>query len=264
MSLVIAIGLISKLLAVTMAFQALEIILLTKNSTFCAVWSLENLLPDLEMGLPLSRSTIEKIFSIESLRLISLLQMSLAVVGIFINHPIVFLLLLFTHLLICIRFRGNLNGGSDMMTVVVLTGLLISLFATTELWQKLGMIYISIHLIFSYFKAGYKKILEIEWRTGKALSIFLNQSIFPDVKMFSAWLKSAPLVALGISWLILLFELSSPLVLVNPSWVYIYAGAAIVFHFINYLTFGLNRFFWMWLSAWPAVFYSVNLLANKA
>lgn len=263
MSLIEVLGLISKLLAATMAFQALEIFLLTKNKTFCAVWSLENLLPELEKGLPLPRGLIEKLFSIPGLRIISSLQLATAIVAGFVNHPFLFLLLLFTHLLICVRFRGNLNGGSDMMMVVVLTGVLISLFATTELWQKLGMIYISIHLIFSYFKAGYKKILEIDWRTGKALSIFLNQSVFSDVKAFSKWIRTAPLFALILSWMALVFELSSPLVIVNPSWVYIYAGAALVFHFLNYLTFGLNRFFWVWLSAWPAVFYSVNLLANR-
>ncbi|XGC80636.1 hypothetical protein ACES2L_15015 [Bdellovibrio bacteriovorus] len=262
MSLAVALSLISKILSATMAFQALEIFLLTKNKSFVSVWSLENLLPDLEKGLPFSGGIIQKLFSIKSLGMIALLQLLAAATGIFIIHPWIFLFLFFTHLLICIRFRGNFNGGSDMMTVVVLTGLLISLFATNELWQKLGMIYISIHLIFSYFKAGYKKILKLEWRTGKALSIFLNQSVFPDMKAFSIWLKSAPLLSLLLSWLVLAFEVASPLVIINPSWVYFYAGAAIVFHFINYLTFGLNRFFWVWLSAWPAVIYSVNLLAK--
>ena len=86
------------------------------------------------------------------------------------------------NLLILIRWRGAFNGGSDFMTLVVLTGLLISqvvgALVHVELGWQAGFWYIAIQAITSYFMSGAVKLLRREWRNGSAMTIFLNGAIY--------------------------------------------------------------------------------------
>lgn len=260
MNFQLALSLTVQLLAFTMVIQALEVLLLTKNKEFLEIWSFENLRPQLEKGLPLPKTWIAKIFSIQGLRLISVLQIAVAAACAFNPHPALIVFLLISHLLICIRFRGTFNGGSDMMTVIVLTGVLISLSATSAFIQKLGLIYLSIHTLYSYFKAGLFKVIHLDWRTGRALPAFLDRSIYPDIRAISRWVQKKPGLSLTLSWAVLVFELGSLGLLLHPNLRFTYFVLALIFHFINFLNFGLNRFFWIWLSAWPAVIFSLGLI----
>ena len=86
------------------------------------------------------------------------------------------------NLLILIRWRGAFNGGSDFLTLVVLTGLLISqvvgAFGNVQLGWQAGFWYIAIQAITSYFMSGAVKLLRPEWRNGSAMTIFLNGAIY--------------------------------------------------------------------------------------
>ncbi|MBX3041016.1 MAG: hypothetical protein KF789_09955 [Bdellovibrionaceae bacterium] len=169
------------------------------------------------------------------------------------------LLLMVSHLMICIRFRGTYNGGSDMMTFVVLTGLLIGLIVGEERGYQIGLLYIALHAGYSYLKAGLVKFAQKDWRTGAALPVFLGRSLLPPARALGLVLESRPVLTAGLSWLVIVFEIAIFGLLFVPEWSLFYAGLALGFHFGNFLLFGLNRFFWIWLAAWPALLSGLSL-----
>ena len=227
----------AQLLSLAMFIQALEIFWLTRKASFFEIWSDQNL------------SNEKWLISQKALKIVSLVQIVAACAGMVSPQVSFFIILFFTHLLICMRFRGIFNGGSDMMTFVVLTGVIISLFGS-----DIGMVYIAVHTIYSYFKAGLAKVIHKEWRNGTALSAFFETSLFVDIRSMKA--------NKILNWIVIIFELGIILLPFFPQLLWFYFAGAMIFHLINYYYFGLNRFFWIWLSAWPAVFYSVKLFSR--
>ncbi|MEN8837498.1 MAG: HTTM domain-containing protein, partial [Celeribacter marinus] len=59
----------------------------------------------------------------------------------------------------------------------------------------------------------------------------------------------------AMSWAVMGFELAFPLTLLHP--IALMAGLLVAasFHFSNALFFGLNRFFWIWICAYPSILW---------
>lgn len=256
MSLSFAVLLSARLLALTLLIQGAELLYLSRQSSFQSIWNFKNLQPDFIKGLPLNQNWISLFFSDKSFQNIAILQMIAAVLALIYPHFILILILFSTHFLICVRFRGTFNGGSDMMTFVVLTGMLIALLG----WQKMGLIYITIHALYSYFKAGLVKARFREWWNGQALPIFLRRSLFLDMHQLADWLAPKKLLYRVLGTSVLIFELAAFALLFFPSLAITYCAIAIIFHMTIYFIFGLNRFFWIWVSTWPPILFSLNLL----
>jgi hypothetical protein len=167
------------------------------------------------------------------------------------------ILLFASTLVILIRWRGAFNGGSDFMTVVVLTGILIAqvaaLFVGPVLAWKAGLWYISIHTMSSYFLSGSVKLFSSDWRNGRALAYFLDGAVYGPLQADSIFRKKS--VAILCSWSFILWECSFPLVLAGPAVAFAWCLCAALFHFLVFWHFGLNRFFWAWLASFPAIIY---------
>ena len=161
------------------------------------------------------------------------------------------------NLLILIRWRGAFNGGSDFMTLVVLTGLLISqvvgAFGNVALGWQAGFWYIAIQAITSYFMSGAVKLLRREWRNGSAMTIFLNGAIYGPLSATHP-LRNKWLTLLG-SWGFIVWEILFPLSLLDARLAAVFCAVAALFHFLVFWFFGLNRFFWAWLCAFPAIIW---------
>lgn len=161
------------------------------------------------------------------------------------------------NVLILIRWRGAFNGGSDFMTLVVLTGLLIvyavGAWGDGELGVQAGLWYICIHAITSYFVSGWVKILRHEWRSGQAMTIFLNGAIYGPLP--AGHLLRRPALAFMGSWAFILWECAFPFALVNPAHAVAFCAIAAIFHFLVFCFFGLNRFFWAWMCSFPAIIW---------
>ena len=238
MSLAIALTLTTRFIAFTLMLQSLEMLFLLKHQSIKA-WS--------SPIKPLEKSFVPAV----------LIQLIFSVYSLWSPSASVVLVLFITHLLICMRFRGTFNGGSDMMIFVVLTGLFVSLMSSSIQMQKLGLLYIAVHALYSYFKAGFVKVRNEDWRSGKALPVFLQQSLYKDIRQVAGWLATKPKFSKALCWLVIAFELSAVIVPFFHIFTPAYFITAVVFHFVIYLSFGLNRFFWAWISAWPALFYSL-------
>ena len=167
------------------------------------------------------------------------------------------LLLFVGTLLLLVRWRGAFNGGSDFMTLVTLTGMLIAqvvaLLADKGLGWAVGLSYIAIHTLSSYFVSGWIKLLQPEWRSGRALTVFLNGGIYGPLSPDSIFRR--PWVAMLCSWAFILWEAVFPLTLLNPHSALLFMVIAAVFHFLVFWFFGLNRFFGAWLTNLTAVWF---------
>jgi len=176
--------------------------------------------------------------------------------------------LFISNLLVLIRWRGAFNGGSDFMTLVVLTGLLISqwvaYFENSELGWRACFWYITIQSMTSYFVSGAVKLLRPEWRNGSAMTIFLNAAIHGPLRE-NHLLRNAHLAALG-SWTFILWECAAPLALLDARLAVVFCAIATFFHFLVFWFFGLNRFFWAWMASFPAIVWcagQINILAQQ-
>lgn len=167
----------------------------------------------------------------------------------------VFLFLSTVQLLI--RWRGAFNGGSDFMTLVVITGLLIGALGIAagypDIAWRAGLIYIAIHSASSYFISGSVKLLNPEWRSGEALGLFLDSGIYGPLKPDSLFWKRP--VAILCSWAFILWEIAVPLAFIDPLAMVAYCLTGLVFHFLVFWYFGLNRFFFAWLATYPALIF---------
>lgn len=175
-------------------------------------------------------------------------------------NPLWISLLFGSQLTLFVRWRGAFNGGSDFLTLVALTGQLAGtwlhhLFAAEWAWQA-GLWYVSLQAITSYFISGWVKWLRPEWRRGEAMTIFLNAAIYGPLPPAHP-LRSLWLARLG-SWAFMGWECVFPLALLQPGLALVFCGVAAVFHFLVFWYFGLNRFFWAWIAAFPAIVWSAG------
>lgn len=152
------------------------------------------------------------------------------------------------------RFDGPYNGGSDKMTLLILTCLGLYHLAPTDYWRELAVSYLAVQLVLSYFVSGYIKIINADWRAGRALCDVFRFSAYPVAESLRDW-ASFPRLLCAMSWGVMGFEVLMPLALLNPLTLKLGLCIAGLFHLMNALLFGLNRFFWIWICAYPALIW---------
>lgn len=152
------------------------------------------------------------------------------------------------------RFQGPYNGGSDCMSILVLLCLFLFHVAPTRFWQEIALGYLAFQLTFSYFQSGYIKVINPEWRSGRALTDVFAITAYP-VSHHVRQLAQSPRLMFTMSWSVILFELLFPLSLLNHITLLAALAIAALFHLANACLFGLNRFFWIWLAAYPVIIW---------
>ena len=196
-------------------------------------------------------------FFLSEKRFLALLyaRLILSLVVFFYSSFIVFFLLLLISLMVCLRFRGTFNGGSDYMTMVILLSMCISNISESNASYLLaGLCYIAIQVTLSYFVAGVIKAFKSSWRNGTSLSIFLTSSPYPLSPAVTGIIKNRKLM-MGASWAVIAFECSAPLVFFIDGFPPLFLAVAVLFHVSTVYVFGLNRFLFAWLSAYPALYF---------
>jgi hypothetical protein len=159
------------------------------------------------------------------------------------------------HVLVCMRWRGTLNGGSDQLKVVVLTGLTIA--ALDPALAPVGLAYVAAQTILSYFVAGVVKVVEPTWRSGDALA---RLAALPRYAVPARVAEAMTRAARPLAWGVMALELASPLAFTGPRAAAVILSGAAIFHGVNAAALGLNRFLWAWVSAYPAVLWASALM----
>jgi hypothetical protein len=187
-----------------------------------------------------------------------LLRLLAAAALLFVSRPGLLGLLCLSQIAICVRFRGTFNGGSDSMTVLILLSLSFAALARPEPFgAKAGLAYIAVQLTLSYFIAGIAKLKQAEWRDGSALAGFLTRSAYAA----PAWAAqlARPALRRPLAWSVIGFECLFPLAWLDPRLCLLLMAAGACFHLLNSYVFGLNRFLFAWLAAYPALFFCSQL-----
>ena len=166
----------------------------------------------------------------------------------------VLLLLVLIGLVMLHRFQGPYNGGSDRMSLLILCSLCLVHFAPSLYWQEITFGYLSLQLVLSYFISGWVKVINPDWRSGRALCDVFQFSAYPVSESLRAW-SNKPRLLFTLSWGVILFELFFPFSLLSVSSLYVALAIAASFHLANACLFGLNRFFWIWLAAYPSILW---------
>jgi hypothetical protein len=243
------------LLSFSTLVQSLEWIHLRKVMTPQGVWHWESLKPDLQSFPRILMPFFERIFPYPNFIGVLLLRVLAALVLLFHSHPTLVLILLFTTILGNLRWRGTFNGGSDFMTLSVLLPVSIASLAGNSTPLQTGCLwYVSIQACTSYLIAGWIKIKKKNWRTGAALTGFVKSAIYSPRSGLTE-LITIPAIALLTSWAVMIFELTFPLALLNPSGCLAFLTFGLVFHLGNAYFFGLNRFLLAWAAAYPALYF---------
>ena len=258
MTFAYALTLTAQLISFSLVLFSIEMLNLSKSDMVRSVWSSKNLIGDLQTGLPLPRFLVSWLSSENTLRQLSIAELIVAVASLLFPSGANFIFLFVVHLLICIRFRGTFNGGSDQMIFVVLGGTAVAFLFKDERVAKFGLIYIAVQMSYAYFRAGLAKITKKTWLKGQALPSFLLSSPYPGIRSMSIWLIAHPKIAAASSLLVIAFELLVWTSSFSGFLATFFFSGAVAFHFVIYRAFGLNRFFWAWLSAWPSLLYLAN------
>ncbi len=164
------------------------------------------------------------------------------------------LALVTNHLFILPFFNGPYNGGADRMSLLLLLGTTFAYNVPIPAWQELAFGYLAIQLLLSYFISGWVKIISPEWRSGRALRDVFVFSAYPAGENLRQW-GGHPQVLLVASWAVMGFELAFPLSFLFRPALLVGLAIAAVFHGANACLFGLNRFFWIWICAYPSILW---------
>jgi len=162
--------------------------------------------------------------------------------------------LFFIALLQLKRFQGPYNGGSDRMSLLILSCLCLAHLAPTAYWQEMAIGYLALQLVLSYFISGWVKIVNPEWRSGRALCDVFQFSAYPVSENLRTWHQS-PKLLFAVSWWVMLFELLFPLALISKETLIAALAITGSFHFSNACFLGLNRFFWIWIACYPSIIW---------
>ena len=132
--------------------------------------------------------------------------------------------------------------------------LLHSLDPNSSKLQTAALGWICVQSVFSYFFSGLRKMKDPLWWSGDAPLAFIGESrvAFPALKRkLLGFNSSLKWIGLGI----LFYEVAFPFAVHSRSGCAVFLGLGIAFHFGVFLLFGLNRFFWVWVSTYPAIFW---------
>ena len=212
-------------------------------------------LTEILVGFSFAQQSVEHVIARTYERRLFLVKLILAVFLILgIQTAWVSILLLLLGLLILHLFQGPYNGGADRMSLLILCCLCLVYFLPTQHWKEMAFGYLSLQLILSYFISGWVKVRNPEWRNGQALKDVFQFSAYPVSESLRSWSKS-PRMILTMSWAVILFELLFPFSVFSHISLTIALILATIFHFANACLFGLNRFFWIWIAAYPSIIW---------
>lgn len=152
------------------------------------------------------------------------------------------------------RYHGPYNGGSDRMGLLALFCLTLAHLLPAGILSETAFGYLGLQVILSYFISGKVKIINPEWRSGRALGDVFAFSAYPVSESLRD-LADRPRIMFAASWAVMLFELVFPLSLLWAPALCVALGTAFTFHLANACLFGLNRFVWAWIASYPSLLW---------
>lgn len=245
----------ARLIAVAVALQSIELLQLRRQFSDTGIWRFEVLAREYrDLPSPL-RALLGLLLPYRAFVALLALQLVSAGVMLICGCLGAAPLLLCASLLISVRFRGTFNGGSDMMTVVILLAMSVAACVPARPALQAGCLgYIAVQATLSYAIAGLTKLKESEWHRGQALQNLIVGSHYAVPEYVRAVLVR-PGCACALSWLIIGFECGFVLAWFDPRVCAALLVVGALFHLSNAAVLGLNRFLFAWVASYPALLY---------
>lgn len=169
--------------------------------------------------------------------------------------PVVLLVIVLADVGIAFRHQGGLSGDYHMSLVVAVGLFVATLFPAGSTLQFVGLLFIAVQSILSYFIAGVSKLVSEQWRSGEAPVGVLSTDSWGYVPLYE-FLSGRPAAAKTVSWSVIVFECLFPVVLVAQFPVALgFVGGGVLFHGANAAFMRLNGFFLAFGASYPAVLY---------
>ena len=157
-------------------------------------------------------------------------------------------------LLLMLRTSYGNDGADQMMLSVLLPAALARLVNHPQAIEY-ALWFIALQCCLSYLTSGIGKLRGSSWRDGSGLIGVLNTRTYGIQNMARFFERHRGLAVL-LSWIIILTEVTFPIVLVVPaSWIPFILAGGLGFHFANAVVMGLNAFVWAFGAAYPALAY---------
>lgn len=170
-------------------------------------------------------------------------------------------LVLFTTLLINIRSPFGLDGSYHMNLIILVCLFISSFFSFESLPSKLCISFIALQSIISYFIAGISKAFSPHWQNGAALIGIFSTSIYGHPSIFN-FFRSQAYLTRPLSWFIIAFECSFPLVLLlDFQYGVIILIMGFLFHIFTAVFMGLNGFLFAFVATYPAIIYVSSMIS---
>jgi hypothetical protein len=167
-------------------------------------------------------------------------------------NPYLVCLIVLIDLLTFPRLSYLIVSESPMQRVIFIAIITHSFFNDSSI-SVLALYFISAQIILSYFSAGWQKIIDRSWRTGQSMTHFIGD--FLRLKNLSKFLINRKLNK-WLSWSVIFFECFFFLSL-SGGWVtYLFLMIGFSFHFLLLIRRSLNFFFWTFISAYPAIYFT--------
>lgn len=217
----------------------------------CAMMALAFVQQSLEHLRPAVRRQERMLFAPRLALSLALLAASIAAPS-FI--PVLLLALVANHLFILPFFNGPYNGGADRMSLLILVCLTGATSLPEPRWRELAFGYLGMQLLLSYLMAGWVKVVNPDWRSGRALRDVFLFSAYPAGENVRRW-AGRPGLLRAMGWAVMGFELAFPVTVLSRPALLVALAVAALFHGANACLFGLNRFFWIWICAYPSILW---------
>lgn len=167
-------------------------------------------------------------------------------------------------LLIVLAIRGaDGKNGADHMAKMMFLAIFAGTLSTSPWVWRSTLYFITGQLIIAYSTSGWIRMRERGWWNGSLLIRVLRQEGYGNRFAWSL-AKRAPSAAAVGSSIVLLFEcLSLPALLLPPDALLVFLALGVCFHIANALIIGLNTFFWTFVSAYPAYWFTSQMLRES-
>jgi hypothetical protein len=161
-----------------------------------------------------------------------------------------------TSLLLAVR--NPIGGdGADQMSAITSIALLITFIFRDPKIAAVSLYFIAVQSIISYVIAGSAKMLSKKWRSGAAIFQIMNTESYGSERISLYLHRSSPVISIVLSWNVMLVEgLFFTVVILPYPYCLIFIVWGLFFHAYNAVVMGLNNFFWVFLSTYPAVIYA--------
>ena len=195
--------------------------------------------------------------------LLNLLRLGLLAAG-FANAflPMVLPALLLISAILYIRAFPPMSAA-DQLNTILLFCLVPSAWSASPALRAVSLCAIAGQVLFCYFSNGLLKSIAPGWWKGSHLKILLQTGNYSRKGIAGLAAKTGQPVFRLLGTVIVIWELSAVIVPFLPAallWTFL--GIGVLFHLTIAVVMGLNTFFWSYLSAYPAILFSWQMVAH--